>query len=276
MALVEALTGVEAVYHLVSTTLPGTADLDVKTDIQDNLIGAINLLESMCGLGVQRILFLSSGGTVYGIPDIVPIPETHPLRPISSYGIVKASIEHYLEMYRRTRGISPIIVRASNPFGPRQAHSGVQGVVSTFLRQVLAGDPIEIWGDGSVVRDYFDVNDLAEFCARAGTARGEGAYNVGSGRGMSINEIVEAVRKVTGSDVEIIYKPARTIDVPHSVLDCSRAKKDFEWGCDADFDAALRKTWDWLNACLKEYAREDTTASIPHGLRCGGRGSIRI
>jgi UDP-glucose 4-epimerase len=246
MALVEALTGVEAVYHLVSTTLPGTADLDVKTDIQDNLIGAINLLESMCGLDVRRILFLSSGGTVYGIPNIVPIPETHPLRPISSYGIVKASIEHYLEMYRRTRGISPIIVRASNPFGSRQAHSGVQGVISTFLRQVLAGDPIEIWGDGSIVRDYFDVNDLAEFCARAGTARGEGAYNVGSGRGMSINEIVEAVRKVTGSDCETIHKPSRPIDVPRSVLDCSRAKSDFGWECKVDFDSALRSTWEWL------------------------------
>ena len=246
IALVEALTGVEAVYHLVSTTLPGTADLDPKTDIQDNLIGAINLFESMQRLGVHRILFLSSGGTVYGIPEMVPIPETHPLRPISSYGIVKASIEHYLEMYRRSRGLSPIIVRASNPFGPRQAHSGVQGVISTFLRRVLAGEPIEIWGDGSIVRDYFDVSDLAEFCARAGPGRGEGAYNVGSGRGMSISEIVEAVQEVTGLDFETIYKPGRTIDVPCSVLDCSRAKNDFEWGCVADFDSELRKTWYWL------------------------------
>jgi len=248
MALVEALTGVDAVYHLVSTTLPGTADLDPKTDIQDNLIGAINLFESMHGLGLRRILFLSSGGTVYGIPDVVPIPETHALRPISSYGIVKASIEHYLEMYRRTRGFSPIVVRASNPFGPRQAHSGVQGVISTFLRRVLVGDSIEIWGDGSVVRDYFDVGDLAEFCVRAGTSRSEGAYNVGSGRGTSIKEIIEAVRKVTGSDFEITYKPGRPIDVPHSVLDCSRAKNDFGWQSGVDFDSSLRKTWDWLKA----------------------------
>ena len=113
MAVVEALTGVDAVYHLLGTTLPGTADLDPKTDVRDNLIGAINLFESMQGLGLRRILFLSSGGTVYGIPDTIPIPETHALRPINSYGIVKASIEHYLEMYRRTRGFSPIVVRAS-------------------------------------------------------------------------------------------------------------------------------------------------------------------
>ena len=137
MALVEALSGVDVVYHLLSTTVPGTADLDPKTDVHDNLVGTINLLDSMERLGLVRILFLSSGGTVYGIPDTIPIPETHPLRPINSYGIVKATIEHYLQMYRRTRGLSPIIVRASNPYGPRQAHSGVQGVVSTFLRRIL-------------------------------------------------------------------------------------------------------------------------------------------
>jgi UDP-glucose 4-epimerase len=246
MAVAEAVTGVDVVYHLVSTTLPGTADLDPKTDVQDNLVGAINLFESMHRIGLRRILFLSSGGTVYGIPEKVPIPESHPLRPISSYGIVKASIEHYLEMYRRTRGFSPIVVRASNPFGPRQAHSGVQGVISTYLRRVLAGEPIEVWGDGAVMRDYFDVADLAEFCARAGPSDGEGAYNVGSGRGMSINEIVAAVRNVTGSDFETIRKPARPIDVPRSVLDCSRAKSDFGWECKVDFDSALRSTWEWL------------------------------
>src|SRR5947209_3941801 len=108
MALIEALTGMDVVFHLLSTTLPGTADLDPKTDIKENLIGAINLFDSMHSLHIGRILFLSSGGTVYGIPETVPIPETHPLRPISSYGIVKASIEHYLEMYRRTRGFSPV------------------------------------------------------------------------------------------------------------------------------------------------------------------------
>ena len=102
MALIEALSGVVAVNQLVSSTVPGTADLDPKADIQDNLIGTINLLEAMQQLGVLRIFFLSSGGTVYGIPDTLPIPETHPLRPINSYGIVKATIEQYLQMYRRT------------------------------------------------------------------------------------------------------------------------------------------------------------------------------
>jgi UDP-glucose 4-epimerase len=250
MTLVEALSGIDVVYHLVSTTVPGTADLDPKIDVRDNLIGTINLLESMQRLGLSRILFLSSGGTVYGIPEVVPIPETHALRPINSYGIVKAAIEHYLEMYRRTRGFSPVIVRASNPFGPRQAHSGVQGVVSTFLRRILVGEPIEIWGDGTVVRDYLEVSDLAELCVRAGTSDREGAYNAGSGHGLSVNEVVEAVRKVMVSDFKVVHKPGRPIDVPRSVLDCSRAKNDFGWECKIGFDSALRSTWDWLKAHL--------------------------
>ena len=145
MAIIDAMTGVDAVMHLVSTTLPGTADLDPKTDVQDNLVGTLALLNSMSSLGISRILFLSSGGTVYGPPDIIPIPETHPLRPINSYGIVKVAIEHYLEMYQRTRGLSPIIIRASNPYGPRQAHTGVQGVILTFLTRILAGERLEIW-----------------------------------------------------------------------------------------------------------------------------------
>lgn len=248
MALAEAISGVDAVFHLVSTTVPGTADLDPKTDIQDNLIGAINLLDSMQRLGVSRILFLSSGGTVYGAPEVAPIPETHPLRPINSYGIVKASIEHYLEMYRRTRGLSPVVIRASNPFGPRQGHTGVQGVISTFLRRVLVGQPLEIWGDGTVVRDYLEVGDLAELCTRAGESDKEGAYNAGSGRGLSINEIVDAIRKVTGADVEVIYRPGRSVDVQRSVLDCSRAYRDFGWECRTSFLAGLENTWKWLSA----------------------------
>jgi UDP-glucose 4-epimerase len=262
MALVEALTGVDAVFHLLSTTLPGTADLDPRSDVQDNLIGTINLLEAMRGVGLRRILFVSSGGTVYGIPETVPIPETHPLRPIGSYGIVKASIEHYLEMYRRTRGFSPIIVRASNPFGPRQAHSGVQGVISTFLRRILAGEPIEIWGDGNVVRDYFEVSDLAELCVRAGTSSREGAYNAGSGYGLSVNEIIGAIRAATDSRFEIVYKPGRLVDVPRSVLDCSRAKSDFGWECKIGFDVGLRDTWNWLNTQARP-ASDATPANPP-------------
>ena len=248
MALVEALTGVDAVFHLVSTTFPGTANLDPMIDVRDNLVGTLELMETMLSMDIHRLLFISSGGTVYGIPEQVPIPETHALRPINSYGIVKVAIEHYLDMYRRMRGLSPIIIRAANPFGPRQAHSGLQGVVSTFLDRVAADKEIEIWGDGSVVRDFVDVRDLAEICVRAGTSRQEGVYNVGSGVGTSLNDLLDTIRQVTGKEIDVKFKPARLIDVPVSVLDCARAQADFDWTATYSLPEGIDNAWAWKRA----------------------------
>jgi UDP-glucose 4-epimerase len=207
---------------------------------------SIALLDAICSLGISRILFLSSGGTVYGIPEVVPIPEEHPLRPINSYGIVKVAIESYLEMYRRTRGLSPIIIRASNPYGSRQGHKGVQGVVTTFLSRVLEGDTIEIWGDGSVVRDYLHVTDLADLCVRALCSDKTGPYNAGSGQGKSINEIIEVLRLATGKVISPVYKPGRALDVPRSVLDTSRAKAAFGWTANTELVVGIASTWEWM------------------------------
>jgi UDP-glucose 4-epimerase len=246
MAVIDALAGVDAVVHLISTTFPGTANLDPVTDVQDNLVGTMVLLESMISLGVRRIVFLSSGGTVYGIPDVVPIPETHPLRPINSYGIVKVAIESYLDMYRRLKGLSPVVLRATNPYGPRQAHVGVQGVVSTFLRRVRDGESLEVWGDGSVTRDFIYVTDLAALCATATTHGTEGVFNAGSGVGVSVNEIIAEIAEVSGSDPMVDYKPARAIDVPRSVLDVSLARKTFGWQAETPLRDGITRTWDWL------------------------------
>ncbi len=246
MALAEAMAGVEVVVHLVSTTFPGTANLDPSTDVQDNLVGTISLLDSMVSLGIRRIVFLSSGGTVYGVPDHVPIPETHALRPINSYGIVKVAIENYLEMYRKTRGISPLVLRPSNPYGPRQGHIGVQGVVSTFLRRALDNEPIEVWGDGSVVRDFIHVRDLADLCALAVLSTVEGVFNAGSGEGVSVNEIIQNVKEVSGRDIQTIYKPGRPIDVPRSVLDNSLARRVFDWSLQIPLKQGLAESWQWL------------------------------
>jgi len=124
-ALLEAMSGADAVVHLVSTTFPGTANHDAPGDVAGNLLGTLGVLDAMVSLGVRRIIYLSSGGTVYGVPEVEPIPEDHPLRPINSYGIVKVAIEHYLELYRRSYGLSTLAIRPENPFGPWQGHDGV-------------------------------------------------------------------------------------------------------------------------------------------------------
>jgi UDP-glucose 4-epimerase len=248
MAVAEALTGMDTVVHLVSSTFPGTANLAPAIDVRDNLINTLGLLDLMVEMRIPRLVFLSSGGTVYGALDRVPVPEDHPLRPINSYGIVKVAIEHYLEMYRHLHGIQSLVARASNPYGPRQGHSGVQGVISTFLRRVHEGEPIEIWGDGSVVRDYLYVSDLAEFCVLAARGNEVGAFNVGSGEGRSINEIIEIIRAATGVEIKPHFKPGRAVDVPRSVLDISRAEKYFGWRPKTSISDGIAQAWDWARA----------------------------
>ena len=165
--LLAQLAGVDAVAHLASSTVPSTGDKDPIADVQVNLVGTLTLLEAMSEVGCKRLLFVSSGGTVYGVPQSIPIEETERLNPICSYGIVKVAIESYLDLYARAAGLSHVTIRASNPYGPHQGNTGVQGVIGTFLQRAQEGRPIEIWGDGSTIRDYIYVSDLCHLCVEA-------------------------------------------------------------------------------------------------------------
>ncbi|MGD8840753.1 MAG: NAD-dependent epimerase/dehydratase family protein [Gammaproteobacteria bacterium] len=244
-----ALEGIDIVYHLASTTVPATSNQDPVADIQVNLVKTVQLLQSMVRQNVPRILFMSSGGTVYGIPEQSPIPESHPLKPICSYGVVKVAIENYLFMYRQLDHISPVVLRASNPYGERQGHTGVQGVIGTFLNKLRSGEPIEIWGDGSIVRDFLHVSDLADFAVRAGTSEFQGVLNAGSGEGYSICNILDAVANVTGQPVEPVFKQGRDYDVPEVVLDVTRAREEFGWDAKIDLSDGIERTWNWMQPC---------------------------
>lgn len=246
-ALAEALVGVDVVFHLISTTVPSTSNLDPVGDIQNNLINTVRLLQLMTQQGICRIIYLSSGGTVYGIPDVVPIAETHPLRPICSYGVVKVAVENYLHMFNHLHGLEYVVLRASNPYGERQGHAGVQGVIGTFIGKILAGEPIEIWGDGSVVRDFIYVGDLAQLCVRAGGLKTQGIFNVGSGVGHSINEIISTLKAVTGKPIEPIYMAGHGYDVPRVVLDIMRVNASFGWRPQVGLSEGIERSWRWVS-----------------------------
>lgn len=247
-ALAEALEGVDVVYHLVSTTVPSTSNLDPVADIQGNLINTVRLLQLMVQKGVSRIVYLSSGGTVYGIPDVTPIPEEHPLRPICSYGVVKVAIENYLFMYQSLHGIQPVVLRASNPYGERQGHAGVQGVISTFLQKINNDERIEIWGDGSVIRDFVHVSDLARLCVLAGDSDFCGILNAGSGVGHSVRDVLNISMRTSGCIGEPIYKAGRAYDVPEVVLDVSKAKAVLGWLPRVGLPEGVAQTWTWFSA----------------------------
>jgi UDP-glucose 4-epimerase len=248
----EALSGVDAVVHLASTTVPSTGNLDPVADITGNLIATVRLLEMMRASGVRKLVYLSSGGTVYGIPETDPVAETHPLRPISSYGIVKVAIENYLYMEHRLHGLQHVILRASNPYGPRQGHTGIQGIIGTHLWRIARGETVEVWGDGSVVRDFIHVRDLAELCARALRSDVAGCYNAGSGTGASVAEVVAAIDRTVqatgGAPVRPIHKPGRSFDVPRVVLDVTRARADFGWDPAIGLDAGIAEAWAWVQS----------------------------
>lgn len=243
----KALEGVDVVYHLISTTVPSTSNLDPIADVQGNLINTLQLLQLMVKNKNRKIVFLSSGGTVYGIPDFLPMSETHPLHPICSYGVTKVAIENYLQMFHYLHGLEYVVLRASNPYGERQGHIGVQGVIGTFIRKILAGDPIEIWGDGSVVRDFIYVADLASLCVHAGQSKVNGIFNAGSGIGYSINDIIARLKSVMGRPIAVDYKDARGYDVPRVTLDVKQANITFGWFPKVDFSTGIALTLQWAN-----------------------------
>lgn len=245
--LPQVLAGVDVVYHLASTTVPGTSNLDPAADVQGNLVATLGLLQAMRAAGVRRIVYFSSGGAVYGNTDVDRVNESQPLHPVSSYGVVKAAIEHYLHMYRELGELDPIVLRPSNPYGPRQSTAGVQGAVGTFLALAARGEPIRIWGDGEVVRDYLFIDDLVELAARAGLAPGTGTYNVGSGSGHSLNELCRLIAAVSGRTLDVRHEPARNFDVRRIVLDNSAARERFGWTPQIPLLEGIERTWHALN-----------------------------
>lgn len=245
------LDNIEVVYHLAWNSLPKTSNINPSADIDDNLIGSVGLLEQcVINQGVKKVIFISSGGTVYGIPRQVPILEDHPKQPLCSYGITKLGFENYLEMFRVNWGQEYVVIRGSNPYGEGQDFNRPQGVVSVFLHRLMQDKPIEIWGDGRVIRDYIYVRDLALALYRCldydQPKNGWRIFNVGSGSGLSLLDIIQEMEKLTGKRARLEFKPSRTLDVPINVLDCQRIESLLNWRPIVSFPEGLRRTWESL------------------------------
>lgn len=254
-----ALVDMDAVIHLVSFTLPKNSNDDILYDVQTNLVAAVQLLNAMLLHHVKRIIFISSGGTVYGIPKYIPIDEEHPTTPLVSYGITKLSIEKYLLLFQHLYGIKSIILRVSNAYGPRQRFETAQGAAMIFLYRALHGLPIEIWGDGSVVRDYVYVNDVAEALAAALTYKGEQSeFNISSGAGFSLNELLDEIEKITKKRVIRKYLSGRPFDVPINVLDNRLAMRELNWAPHVSLSDGLLKAAAWLERIKENDDTADT------------------
>lgn len=250
--LATAVAGCDVVFHLVNATTPASANADKLADLNANVASTLHLLDICRELGVSRVVFVSSGGTIYGIPDLVPTPETASTNPITAYGISKLAIEKYLSLYEYLYGLEYRVLRVANPFGPYQTALKGQGVIAAFLHGVLSGKPIEMWGDGKVVRDYIFVEDVVDSLILAATHKGDGRiFNIGSGEGRSLNDIVAAIGGLLKIDIKVEYRPGRPVDVPVSILDTTLAEKYLGWRPHVPFEKGLQKTIAWMESLVK-------------------------
>lgn len=246
--LYEALLGIDIIFHLASTSVPSTSNIDTVSDIKKNLIPTLNILNLAVKLGIKRIIYFSSGGAVYGNPMTKLINEDHPLKPISSYGIVKVTVEMYLSLYQRMYGITPLVLRPSNPYGPRQGHFIAQGVISTFLRQVKMNEIITVFGDGNSKKDYIYIKDLIDLCYELSFSKETGVFNLGSGIGISINQIIEQIKRITNSKLEINHVEKQIYDVDNFVLDISKTMNLRGAYQFTTLENGILDTWKWLNS----------------------------
>lgn len=216
---------IQIVVHLVSTLIPGSTYEDYKKEYKDVIFPSIELMELCAQKGI-RFVYFSSGGTVYGNRnDVLPFTETDAMNPISYYGWSKQMMENSIQFMHRTVGLDYLVVRPSNPYGHGQNLYGKQGLVAVAMGKLLRNEEIEVWGDGSAVRDYIYVDDLARiFVKLIEEDVHNTTLNIGSGRGYSVNDVLAFLKIVTGRELKIVYQNPRPVDVSSMVLDTSRLK----------------------------------------------------
>jgi UDP-glucose 4-epimerase len=246
-----AIESFDVVFHLVHATMPQAADLDMAGDLQNNVVPTLGLLDHCRRTGVRRVVFASSGGTVYGKARQIPTPETAPTDPICAYGISKLAIEKYLALFEHLHGLDFRVLRITNPFGPFQVALKNQGVIAALIARALRDEPVEIWGDGSVVRDFVFVEDVVDaLLAAAADQSGERVFNIGGGQGRSLRDVILAIQRQMDTELKLEWKPGRPLDVPVSIVAVDRAAKTLAWVPKTSFQAGLERTIEWARTTL--------------------------
>lgn len=215
------LEGQDIVYHLFSTSNPTKSNIKIPFELRDNVLTTSLFLEACVRQRVNKVIFLSSGGTVYGREVTCPISEDSSTRPITSYGVQKIAIENLLYLYNYTHNLDYRIIRLANPYGPYQRPNGQLGAVTTFIYKALKNETIHVYGDGSVIRDFIYIDDVVTGILNV-VKGNEKLVNLGSGRGTSIKQVLEHIEEALDIELNVVFEKARTVDVPINYLDVSR------------------------------------------------------
>lgn len=246
------LKGQDIIYHLVSTTVPTTSNQQISQELMANVVFTSLLLEACVRCDVKKIIFISSGGTVYGKEIACPLKEDLPTYPISSYGIQKITIEKLLYLYNYLHGLSYKVIRLSNPYGPFQRPNGILGAITTFTYRAIKKQEIIVYGDGEVVRDFIYIDDAIRGILNIANKESEyNTFNLGSGKGASLNDVIQILRTFFDEELKVDYRVGRKVDVPINYLDISRYEKCFGRLDCLTLEEGIKKTADFL--CNRNY-----------------------
>ncbi len=243
----ELTAGQDVIYHLISTSVPTTSNQHISQELMANVVLSSKLLDACVKNRIQKVVFFSSGGTVYGKEVCCPVSEDNPTNPIASYGIQKLTIEKLLYLYNYLYDLDYRVIRLSNPYGPYQRPNGVLGAVTTFTYKALRHEPIEVYGDGSVVRDFIYIDDAIRGVKNI--VEGEEkykVYNLGCGYGTSINSILDIIASSLDVKMNIIHTPGRKVDVPVNYLDISRYEASYGKLNPISLEAGIQRTAEFM------------------------------
>ncbi|WP_189208892.1 MULTISPECIES: NAD-dependent epimerase/dehydratase family protein [Actinokineospora] len=237
----------EVVFHLAAQIDVRVSVADPLLDVSQNVLGTVNLAEAARAAGVRKIVFASSGGSIYGTPEDLPVGEDTPINPKSPYAASKASCELYLNGYQQLYGLDCTHLALANVYGPRQDPHGEAGVVAIFANALLEGRPTRVYGDGGNTRDYVFVDDVVSaFIAASGDKGSATRYNIGTGMQVSDRELHTLVARAAGAPDEPEFAPARLGDVRASALDSGRAQRELGWKPEVDIAEGVRRTVDYF------------------------------
>lgn len=225
----EMLEGVDTVFHFISSSIPFDGTDGFLTDIEENLLPTVRLLNAMRKKGTKKIFFISSGGTIYG-ECVRPAREKDKLSPECVYAAQKAWIETCLHLYEKYDSIQGYVLRIGNPYGLEINRKKHQGIIPIFTEKIIKGDPIEVWGTGENRRDYIYIDEVIDAIGAVYSYRGRHrVFNVGTGNSYSTQEIIEQIEAVVGKTAQIVYREKRKCDLHESCLDVSLICRECGW-----------------------------------------------
>jgi len=234
------------------------AQIDVRKSVENpmhdaeiNILGTLHLIESAIRNKVKKFIFASTGGAIYGEPEIIPADEKTDPFPISPYGTSKYAVEKYLGYYNSVHGFDYVALRYANVYGPRQNPHGEAGVVAIFCNRIMAGKPCTVFGDGGQTRDYVYVEDIANANLKSLNAP-VGSYNIGTGIETSVNDLISELKKSSGTDFEVNYGEERPGEVQSISLEVTQAEKILGWKPSVNLGDGIQKTWNWFNSDSKK------------------------